>query len=182
MTEYELTRRDALAALTGIGAGAATGTALTWSSLDDATTGSSARLDAHDRELLYGLAEVLYPSAVSGTDEFVETYVVGRVQDDPGRVGGMADALAYLDSCAAEWYDTPFLELSADRRGTALESMGADVADPDPDGSDVERVRFHLVNELLLALYTSPTGGELLGLENPQGHPGGTDSYQRGPE
>jgi len=181
MTEHELTRRDAVAALTSLGVGVATGTALTWSSLDEAATDSPERLDDHDRELLYALAEVLYPSAVSGRDEFVEAYVVGRVNDDPDRVAEMEDALAYLDSYTEEWYDTQFSELSAERRGTVLEAMGADIADPDPDGSDVERVRFYLVNELLLALYTSPTGGELLGLENPQGHPGGTDSYQLGP-
>jgi hypothetical protein len=42
-------------------------------------------------------------------------------------------------------------------------------------------VRYYVVNELLLALYASPTGGELVGIENPQGHPGGTASYQQGP-
>jgi hypothetical protein len=59
--------------------------------------------------------------------------------------------------------------------------MGADTVDPDPDGGDVARVRYYVVNELLFALYASPTGAELLGLENPQGHPGGLASYQRGP-
>jgi hypothetical protein len=60
--------------------------------------------------------------------------------------------------------------------------LGVRTAEPDPDGTDVERVRYYVVNELLFALYSSPTGGELVGLENPQGHPGGIDSYRRGPD
>jgi len=55
------------------------------------------------------------------------------------------------------------------------------VADENPDGTAAERVRFFVVNELLLALYASPTGGELVGIENPQGYAGGAESYQRGP-
>jgi len=43
------------------------------------------------------------------------------------------------------------------------------------------RVRYYLVNDLLFALYSSPTGGKLVGIENPQGHPGGTGSYQQPP-
>jgi len=60
--------------------------------------------------------------------------------------------------------------------------MSVDTADPVPDGDDVERVRYYVVNELLFALYSSPTGGELVGLENPRGNPGGLASYQRGPQ
>jgi hypothetical protein len=62
--------------------------------------------------------------------------------------------------------------------------MGADTADPDPDpdGTDAGRVRYYVVNELLYALYASPTGGELVGIENPRGYPGGTASYRRGPD
>jgi hypothetical protein len=59
--------------------------------------------------------------------------------------------------------------------------MGIDVVDSDPEGSDTEQMRFYLVNELLFALYTSPTGAKLAGIENPQGHPGGTTSYQQPP-
>jgi hypothetical protein len=181
MTEYELTRRDALAVLASLGIGTAAATVLTWDGLDR-KSGDAGELDDHDRDLLYALAEIVYPSAVSGIDEFVETYVVGRLQDNPDRTAAVADSLDYLDSYAVEWYDAPFLDLSPARRETLLEGMGADVADPDPDGSEVERLRFYLINDLLYALYTSPTGGELVGIENPQGHPGGTGSYQRPPE
>jgi len=181
MTEYELTRRDALAVLASLGIGTAAATGLTWDGLVR-ESGDAGELDDHDRNLLCALADIVYPSAVSGVDEFVETYVVGRLQDDPNRIAGVADSLDYLDNYAVEWYDAPFLDLSPDRRETVLEGMGADVADPDLDGSDVERLRFYLINDLLYALYTSPTGGELVGIENPQGHPGGTGSYQRPPE
>jgi hypothetical protein len=60
--------------------------------------------------------------------------------------------------------------------------MGLSITDPRPAGTDRERVRYYLVDELLYALYASPTGGRLLGIENPPGHPGGLDSYQRGPD
>jgi len=41
------------------------------------------------------------------------------------------------------------------------------------DGSDVERLNYYLVDELLFAFYSSPTGGELVGNQNPRGYPGG---------
>ena len=180
MTEYELTRRDALAALAT--AGVATGTtALTWDRLNDTDGSTGPTLTDHDRELLDAVATVVYPSEVSGIPEFVETYVVGRITDDPDRLAGTSDALDYLDSYAQQWYDGSYLDLSEQRQSTVLNAMGADVSEPDPDGSDVEQLRFYLINELLYALYTSPTGSRLVGLENPQGHPGGTESYQRGP-
>jgi hypothetical protein len=42
-------------------------------------------------------------------------------------------------------------------------------------------VRHLVVNDLLYALYASPTGARLAGLENPPGHPGGIESYREGP-
>lgn len=184
MTENELTRRDALAALTA--AGIATGGAglFTWEWLNESSQGTDeteVTLSEHDRETLDVLAETLYPSAVSGIPEFVETYVVGRLDAHPGREAEMVYAIETLDEYADRWYDDSFRRLDADKRDETLDMMGLDVTDPDPDGHDVERVRFYLYNELLFALYTSPTGGELLGLENPQGYPGGTASYQQGP-
>ena len=180
MTEYELTRRDALAALAT--AGVATGaTALTWDSVGDAPEEQSVQLTDHDRDLLDAVAEAVYPTAVTGIPEFVETYVVGRITNDPDRLEGVVSGVRYVDDYAQEWYDAPYLELSDDRRETALKAMGAGVTEPDPDANAVGQVRFYVINELLYALYSSPTGGELLGIENPQGYPGGTDSYQHGP-
>jgi hypothetical protein len=181
MTEHELTRRDALAALAAAGLGVAASGVFAWEKLTDDDRSDAATLSTDDRETLTVLAETLYPSAVSGVSEFVETYVVGRLDGRPEREAEIVAAIDILDSYTEEWYGAPFRTLDATERDESLDSMGIDVTDPDPEGHDVERVRFYLVNELLFALYTSPTGGELLGLENPQGYPGGTSSYQQGP-
>lgn len=199
MTDYELTRRDALAALATTGA-VVGGAALTWDALDgddgDATDGTDSgdgndgagetsdepTFTAHERETLLAVARTVYPSDVSGIDSFVESYVVGRVTDRPERAAGMRESLAYLDEYARRWFDATFVEMSPAERDETLNAMGADVVEPEPTGIDPARLRFYLINELLYALYASPTGGTLLGLENPQGYPGGTESYQRGPE
>lgn len=171
----ELGRRDALAALAAVGAGTGVA-ALSWDALDRAD-----RLDRTERDQLVALAEVVYPSVVGGVPRFVERYVVGRTADRPAYVEGMADALAELDERAVEWRDTPWLDLPPAERDALLREMGVEEAEPDPDGLGHERVRFYLVNELLYALYTTPTGGDLVGIENPIGHPGGTASYRRPP-
>ncbi|WP_435358142.1 gluconate 2-dehydrogenase subunit 3 family protein [Haloarchaeobius sp. DFWS5] len=176
----ELTRRDALAALTSAGIVVGTGAAaLSQSSLRDAKD----RVDAEvDVETLVAVAEVVYPSEVSGVDEFVRTYVAGRTDGRPDYREGMAAALAVVDDRATRWEDGPFAELEPGARDSVLRSMGVDGVEPDPDGTTASQVRYYVVNELLYAFYTSPTGGELVGIENPVGHPGGTESYQRGPE
>jgi len=136
-----------------------------------------------DREVatLVAAAEVLYPSAVAGTGEFVERYARGRAGDRPEHAAGIADAVTFLEDYADAWYDDPFGALEPATREEALRAMGADTAAADPEGSDVERVRYYVVDELLYALYASPTGGELVGIENPRGYPGGTTSYRGGP-
>jgi hypothetical protein len=182
MTDYELTRRDAIAALATAGITSLSVSELTWPSSDSGSKAAQRPLSDEHRDLLLAVADVIYPSTVSGVSKFVETFVLGRHTDDPERLRGMADALEYLDSYAMEWHDGPFLELSPEERETVMRAMGADVVEPDPTGGDVFQFRFYVVNELLYALYSSPTGGDLLGLENPQGYPGGTDSYQHPPE
>ncbi|MFC4542829.1 gluconate 2-dehydrogenase subunit 3 family protein [Halosolutus amylolyticus] len=174
----ELTRRDAVAALAAIGAGGA------------ATVGirryreSSAEPPVDDsqvRETLVAVADVVYPDAVTGTATFVETFLNGRL-DDPDHGAGLREAVADLERLSAEWYDDAVADLSAADRDSLLREVGSNTAAEDPDGTTAERVRYYVVNELLLALYASPTGGELVGIENPQGHAGGIDTYQRGPE
>jgi hypothetical protein len=182
MTDYELTRRDAMAALATAGITGLSVSELTWPRTDSRKQNEQRPLTDRHRDLLLAVADVVYPSAVSGVPEFVETFVVGRHTEDPERLRGMSGALAYLDNYAQEWHDGAFLDLSPEERETVLKAMGADAVDPDPDGGNVFQFRFYVVNELLYALYRSPTGGELLGLENPQGYPGGTDSYHRPPE
>jgi hypothetical protein len=119
---------------------------------------------------------------VSGVGDFVRAYTGGRVDGDDDYAGGVAEAVAILDDYATEFYGGEYATRSRDDRAEALDYMSVDVVDPEPDGTDAQRVRHYLVNELLYALYTSPTGASLAGLENPPGHPGGTESYREGPE
>lgn len=174
----ELTRRDALAALAAGGVAVGTGAVLEGNPF--ATGDEDSPEDRLDT--LLAAAEVVYPSEVAGVEEFVRTYALGRVEDRENYRDGMVEALSTLDEHARAWHDVDFRDLDAATRESVLDQMGVGAADPDPEGSDRQRVRFFVVNELLYALYTSPTGGELVGIENPQGHPGGTGSYQRGPQ
>jgi hypothetical protein len=59
--------------------------------------------------------------------------------------------------------------------------MAVDRTGSSPNGNIPERIRYYVVNQLLYGLYTAPTGGRLLGIENPVGHPGGFESYQKEP-
>lgn len=170
----ELTRRDAVAALAALGtAGAATVGVREGGENTDPN-------DERVRETLVAAAEVVYPDEVGGIESFVETFLDGRL-DREDQATGLRGAVSELDDLAAEWHGDQFSALSPADRDRLLREVGADAADEDPEGTTAERVRYYVVNELLLALYSSPTGGELVGVENPQGHPGGIDSYQRGP-
>jgi hypothetical protein len=180
----ELTRRDVIAALTAAGVTTGGG-ALYLSSNDPESTEDEAtgyRLDDPTVRTLTAAAAVLYPSQVENVSSFVTQYLQGKVDDRPEHGRGIEDAAAYLDDYAKAWEDTKFADLDQADRTDTLDSMNADTADPDPDGTDVQRVRYYIVNELLYALYTTPTGGTLVGLENPRGHPGGLDTYRRGPQ
>ena len=171
----KLDRRDVLKALGAAGITVGGGAAvLEWTAEE--------QFEDHDRVTLHAVATTVYPSEVEGVESFVDGFVSGRVENDPERAAAIADAVVALDEYSQEWEDTDFVDLDAATRDETLRAMGVDTADPVPDGSDRERVRYYLVNELLFGLYSSPTGGELVGLENPQGHPGGTSSYQQPPD
>ncbi|SEP04589.1 hypothetical protein SAMN05216388_10299 [Halorientalis persicus] len=190
----ELTRRDAIAALGAVGvAGGAL--ALSQSGETDDADGegrtttptgpdeAAASLSEHELTTAVAVAKAIYPSPVENVEGFVTDFLRGRVADDPERATEIAETVAYLDDYVNTWYDVDaFATLSPATRVEAFERMNADTIDPDPDGGSVQRVRYYLVNDLLFALYASPTGGELVGIENPQGHPGGTTSYRRGPQ
>ena len=174
----ELTRRDAAAALAAIGAGGVAAAGLS----DDDDKGRGLAVDkATIRETMIAAAEVLYPNAVTGIDDFVMTFLESRLAGDTHAVG-IADAVAAVNDRAESWYNDRFAALSTTDRDSLLREMAADSAEPRREGTTAEEVRYYVVNELLLALYSSPTGGELVGIENPQGHAGGIDSYQRGPQ
>lgn len=175
----ELTRRDALAALAGTGVAVGTGAAaVARSTLRERAT------DLADDPAVDGLvavARIVYPSAVEGVDGFVRTIVAGRIEDRPAYGEGVRATVSELDDRAREWHGESLPDLDPGPRERLLREVGADTADPDPEGTTAEQVRYYVVDELLYALYASPTGGDLVGIENPQGHPGGTDSYRRGP-
>jgi len=180
MTEYELTRRDALIALGAGGVTVGAG-ALTWQQLANDGDGDSEGFSDRQRETLLALARTIYPRPVSNVESFVEQYVVGKALEEPEYAAGMADALDDLDEYAQTWEESHFATLDDGTRDQLLREFSVDTAEPVPDGRRHERVRYYLVNELQFALYSAPTGGELVGLENPQGHPGGTESYRRPP-
>ncbi len=174
-----LTRRDAVAALAAAGVAVGGGATLLSDSPDEA---EESPLDDETVATLVAAAEVLYPSEVEEVDAFVGRYVRRRNADDPARAEAVSDTVAYLDEYTDAWFDSTFASLDPADRDEAFRRMSVDTADPVPDGDDVERVRYYVVNELLFALYSSPTGGQLVGLENPRGNPGGLASYQRGPQ
>ncbi|WP_152042650.1 gluconate 2-dehydrogenase subunit 3 family protein [Salinigranum salinum] len=168
----ELTRRDALLALAGTGIVAST--ALTTGETDGALT------DA-DIESLLDLAEVLYPSAVEPTAEFVETYVVGRYRSNDERLAGLKSALQVVRRTSVRETGRSLGALDIETRDKVLRATGGDRAYPDPEGTTAQKVRYHIINDLLYALYTTPKGGELVGNPNPTGYPGGVEAYQQGP-
>ncbi|MFC6864100.1 gluconate 2-dehydrogenase subunit 3 family protein [Halomicroarcula sp. GCM10025817] len=172
-----LTRRDAvLSLLVGIGTGVAGFADIEIG--EEATDEESARLTERHVDTAVATAETVYPSGVSGTAEFVSSYV-GGLPDD--RSAEMARTAVGLDEYARRERGRPFATLSSDARDSVLRSMGVDRTGSSSDGSLSERVRFYLVNQLLYGLYTSPTGSKLVGIENPVGYPGGYESYQRPP-
>lgn len=170
-----LTRRDAVAALAaGLGGGAAAAGVgvLTDDEDDDEFT-------ERDLATLVAVADVVYPTDVTGTAEFVRTYVTGLPSE---RRVAIARAVDRLDEGARRHAGAAFASLPPDKREAVLDRLGVSRAASDPSGAVPERIRYHLVNSLLYALFTSPTGSELVGIRNPTGHPGGYESLMRAPE
>ncbi|WP_066412528.1 gluconate 2-dehydrogenase subunit 3 family protein [Halorubrum aethiopicum] len=181
----ELTRRDAAAALAAIGAtgGVALGVrrATDESAAGDTPADGERRPDDEDvRKAMAATATAVYPETVSGIDAFVDGFLDGRL-DGSAHDDGIRAAVADLESAARAWFGAPVTDLSVRDRDELLRDLGVDTAEEHPHGTTAERVRYYVVNELLLALYASPTGGELVGIENPQGYAGGAESYTRGP-
>jgi hypothetical protein len=172
----ELTRRDAIAVLTAGSAGVGfSATAIR----NDPADRPSTTEEAHVLGTFVAFADEIYPTEVSGINEFVKAYVMGR-SDDRGRWNEYTKAVDTLDTTTDYWFETTFVDLKAENRSVVLQRMGIANVEPDPDGNGTDHVRYYVFNELLYALYTSPVGGKLAGLENPEGHPGGIESYQQG--
>lgn len=175
----KLTRRDAMIALAG-GVGATAGVGGVTDVFD---RNAAVSLDSKRVDRLSAVADVVYPSEVDATREFVETYVVGRTEDRDDYRDGMVSAVDTLARESNREYGREVSRLAESRVERLLRELGVDTAHPVPDGTVAERIRYYVVNDLLYALYTTPVGGRLVGYENPDGYPGGTEAYQReGPE
>lgn len=172
----ELTRRDAAAALAAIGAAGG----VTYGAHRLRQGGDELPGDEQVRATLVAVAEVVYPGEVTGIPAFVDGFLEGRL-DRAEHAREMREAVADLEEAARSWYGDRVAELPVEKRDRLLREVGVDTAEEKPEGTTAERVRYYVVNELLLALYASPAGGELVGIENPVGHPGGIESYRRGP-
>jgi len=166
-----LTRRDAVL---GVAAGLTGGAGLAALDLSDTgesqPPGETGALDDDSMATLVALAEVVYPSSVDATPEFVAGYT--RLLG-PDRTEQVRAATAELDAVARSVAGRPFAALPRATRESVLKELGVGNVTPRQQGTRSARVRYHLVNGLLLALFTSPKGSRLLGVENPLGHPGG---------
>lgn len=170
----ELTRRDAVAALATAGI-ASGGGVVAYHTFEGSAE------DPMSEDPLRGmeaLAEVLYPPSVEVTGEFVETYVLGRTEGDEEYREGILEAMDLLDREAEERHGERFVGLPLDDRDGLLRELGLQNTPADPAGDPLQRVRYYLIDDLLYALFTTPTGGELVGTENPAGYAGGTESYR----
>lgn len=171
----KLTRRDALKAM-AVG-GAAGSSLLTSEALsEDGTVSGDEQYTNSDTRTLSLVAEVVYPSEVEVTRRFIDSYV-GRL--DAERQAALSRAITDLNTVTEARFGRSFVDSSStDQRESMLRSMGVHRVESAPDGTVPERVRYHLVNTLLFALFTSPTGSELVGITNPRGHPGGFATYR----
>lgn len=160
----ELTRRDAIGALGSAGIVSVAGCSSLFGSSEDENSGI---------QTLIALAEVLYPSDTEVTEEFVQTYMYGRINDQAGYEQKLTRGIETLDSEARSANDAPFRELTEDQRLSVIENTELRSGDSVSDGTAIEQVNYHLVDELLFAFYASPVGGELVGNSNPRGWPGG---------
>jgi len=170
-----LTRRDALLAAAGAGTVAVVGVSL-GANVGGERAGRESVTDS-DVETVVALAEVVYPSEVEATDEFAETYVTELHES---RRRGVTAAIDDLDRESRRTHSRDFAAFASGQRATLLRELGVHRSRPIADGTVPERVRFFLVNGLLYALFVTPTGTGLLGIENPLGYPGGYESALRG--
>lgn len=172
-----LTRREALKALAG--GGIASGGTVAVSEVLVQTEFSQAdqSLSEQDFATLEAVANTVYPSEFEVTREFVQTYVSPLSEE---RKEAISRATDQLNEFTRSRYGAGFTEMSPSTRDAALRSVGADRAMSRPDGNRSERIRYHLVNSLLYALFVTPEGCQLVGMEmeNPDGYPGGFAVYR----
>lgn len=175
-----LTRRDALAAIAagGLVGGSLLASEAAVGELDPDVEPNGERFDDGEIGMLVAVATAVYPTAVSVEPSFVETYTRPISAE---RRAAMRRAMSALDGHTRRLRGRPFTALSPSAREATLRDLGVDRVHPNPDGTDLERIRYHLVNTLLYALFSTPRGSELVGITNPKGHPGGYESLMRPP-
>jgi len=175
----KLTRRDALKAL-AVG-GAASGSTLAASEIVNRNelSQSGSALSGEDLLTLAAVADVIYPSQIEISTEYIETYIINAFNGE--RRKSISRAISDLNTLTQSRYGTVFYEMSTPTQDAALHSLGVSRAISREDGKAIERIRYHLVNSLLYALFTTPRGSELVGIQNPIGHPGGYESLLRSP-
>lgn len=185
-TEESLSRRGMLIGLSGAVAGsAAYGYGSEWAGSRSAPGDA----DSDERDIsstriatLQSVASAVYPSAIDVDSDFIERQVLDRTEPRPDHFDEMESAIETVDTYAKARFGDRMKELSEDDRRRVLHSVGATRVRPTADGTTAERVRYYLINDLLYALFTSALSSELTGIENPPGHPGGREAYQRGPD
>lgn len=178
----KLTRRDAVLALAASGITVGAVQTRTESGDGQNDPPDSRQLVEKDLRLLRATAEVVYPSSVETTTEFVETYVVGRTNHRSEYARHVREGVRRINDYSKREFGKDFDALSVDKRDQLLRRMGLGRVTPSPDGSQTERIRYYVVNELLYSLYATPVGGALLGNDNPPGYAGGVDTYRRVPD
>lgn len=175
-----LSRRDALSALLagGVGIGGSS-LAVSESAINRRSDPTDDTLSEDDVQTLVQLTDVIYPSSVEAEPDFVRTYT-RRLPED--RRQEIKKAVRRLDVKSRKLHGTAFKEASSEKRDAILRTIGVANAQSNPTGTTPEHIRYHLVNSLLYALFTSPKGSRLAGIENPVGHPGGYESLMRRPD
>lgn len=153
--------------------------ALSSSNDPDDGPGDGVEFTEDELSTLVAAAEFLYPSEVSVEAGFVETYTRGMTS---ARKRALKRAVDGVETHARRRFGTKFAALPVDDREGLFRSMNVDTVAPATDGTLSERVRYYIVNGLLYALFTTPKGSNLAGIENPRGYPGGTESYQEEPD
>jgi len=179
----ELSRRDALGALSAAGIASTAGCSSLFGGGDgesnddetpaDQSTSAATPDEQKPMQTLVALGEVLYPSEAEVTAEFVGTYLMGRIADEDGYRERLATGVDTLNELARENQGTYFRALNTEQRVTLVENTDLRSGDSVPDGTPVQQVNYHLIDEMIFAFYASPVGGELVGNTNPRGWPGG---------
>ncbi|MDS0257788.1 gluconate 2-dehydrogenase subunit 3 family protein [Haloarcula sp. S1CR25-12] len=176
----KLTRRDAIGALSTAGIAAVAGCESLGGDRTDTESGTKTAAGTpgdgemgSDSGAMMALAEALYPSDAEVTEEYLGTYLYGRMVDEESYRTEVQAGVDTLDRLARDAHESRFAELSGGERVGLIEDTDLRTGDSVPDGTDIQRANYYLVDELLFAFYASPTGGERVGNPNPRGWPGG---------